>query len=195
MRALPTEAEQFLRKLSAALAGLPSADRDDIVAEIRSHLAERAARGEADLVAPFGPPEAYAASFLQERALAGALARGSSWALGRALASGARRAGGWYAVLVLAILHLYGIGLVAMAALKPLFPANVGMFVGDGKFGLGAHFGPEAEYKYSGTREVLGWWAIPIFLVAGALILHAANWALRHLARRRLVQLRSGLWA
>ena len=153
MAELHPEAERFLEKLRSSLAALPGDERDDIVAEIRSHLEERAARGEPDHVGGFGSPEAYAAAFLQERGLTGALARGSSWAIGRALLSGARKAGWWYLVLVLAMLHLYGASLIAMAALKPIFPAQVGKFVGDGKFSLGAHFGPEGEHLDEGRAR------------------------------------------
>lgn len=189
MRVLPAEAERFLEGLRGALAALPAAERDDIVAEIRSHLEERAERGEPDLVGAFGPAEAYAATFLQERNLSGALARGSSWAMGRALLSGARKAGWWYLVVVLAILHLYGLSLIALAALKPLFPDNVGLFAGGGTLALGA------APVQPGAREFLGWWAIPAFLGAGIFILWSANWTLCNLARRRLAQLRAGLWA
>lgn len=189
MKALPAEAERFLRHLDGALSAMPAAEREDVVAEIRSHLEDRAARGDVDLLGPFGRPEAYAATFLQERALVGALARGTSWELGRALLAGARRFGWWYVVLVLAVLHLYGAVFVVLAVLKPLFPGNVGAFVGTERFSIGAHFGPESAF--AGTREVLGWWSVPIFFVVGVLLLWSANWTLRRLARWRLARLRS----
>jgi len=189
MRVLPAEAEQFLEELRRALTSLPAAERDDIVAEIRSHLEERLARGQSELLAPFGAPATYAASFLQERSLSGALARGSSWAVGRALLSGARRAGWWYLAVVLAILHLYGLALIALAALKPLFPDNVGLFAGGGTLALGA------APVQAGARELLSWWAIPVFLGAGVFVLWSASWALRRLAQVRLGQLRAGLSA
>ncbi len=185
MSGLPAGAVTFLRDLERYLLALPEAERGDIVAEIRSHLEDRAAQGATDLLAPFGTPESYAAAFLQERALAGALARGSSWHLGRALVAGARRIGWWYVVAVLAMLHLYGVALVILAALKPFFPANVGMFLGEG-----LTIGIRSAQDLTGWREVLGWWAIPGFLVPGVLVLWGANRALRALAAWRLARLR-----
>ncbi len=185
MSELPSEAVDFLSRLERYLSPLPEAERRDIVAEIRSHLVDRAAQGATDLVGPFGTPESYAAAFLQERELAGALAGGSSWAIGRALVSGARKIGWWYVVAVLGMLHLYGAGFVLLAALKPFFPSNVGMFVGEG-----LTIGIRSAQDLSGWREVLGWWAIPGFLVPGVLVLWGANATLRALARWRLARLR-----
>jgi hypothetical protein len=184
---LSSEVERYLRALRQALAALPDAERDELVAEVRSHLADRAARGDADVLAGFADPEAYAAEFLAERALAGAIARGSSWALGAALFSGARTGAAVLAVVPLAVLHVVAAALVVLAALKPLFPGHVGVFVSDG--------GPWAVGAWergasAGVREVLGWWVVPVFAVGGALIFWAANRALRAVARGRLTRVR-----
>ena len=83
------------------------------------------------------------------------------------------------------MLHLYGVAFVILAALKPFFPANVGLFLGEG-ITIGGQWGQDL----SGAREVLGWWAIPVFLVPGVLMLWGANHVLRALARWRLARLR-----
>lgn len=185
--ALSSEVERYLRALRHTLAALPEAERDDLVAEVRSHLADRTARGDADVLAGFADPEAYAAEFLAERALAGAIARGSSWALGAALLSGARTGAAILAVVPLAILHVVAAALVILAALKPVFPAHIGLFVSDG--GPWA-FGAWDLGAGAGVREVLGWWALPVFAAAGALILWIANRGLRAVARGRLACVR-----
>lgn len=184
---LPENVERFLRGLDRALSSLPGAERQEIVDELRSHFADRSAAGATDLLAGFESPEAYAASFVQEGALAGALAQGASWAIGRALLAGARRVGWWYLVLVLGILHLYGASFLLLAVLKPIFPEHVGLFVGGGRFSLGAVFGEERAR----SAELLGWWAIPVFVVAGVLVLWSANWMLRAAGRWRLARLRA----
>jgi hypothetical protein len=188
MRSFPfPEVEHYLRALRQALAALPDDERDELVAEVRSHLAERAGRGDADVLAGFAAPEAYAAEFLGERALAGAIARGSSWALGGALLSGARTGAAAIAVVPLAILHVIAAALVILAALKPLFPGHIGVFVSDGgPWAIGAWGGGAG----AGVREVPGWWAPPAFAAAGALILWGANRALRVVARSRLARVR-----
>lgn len=181
MSELPTAAERYLRELERSLATLPPAERAEIVAEIRSHLLDRpeAAR---DPAAALGPAPEYAASFLQARMLSDALARGSSWALGRALVAGAGRLVWWYVVAVLALGHAYGALLVLLAALKPLFPQAIGLFVGRRQFILGAFSGEPP----AGAHEVLGWTIVPVFLVAGGLVLWLSHLGLRALVRRRL---------
>lgn len=176
------EAERFLRALEAALSALPREERQDVVAELRSDLAERAARGDPDPLPGFGSAEAYAAGFVQARALRSALASGTSFALARALLAGARRLAGWYLVAVLVVLQVYGAGFLLCAALKPFFPAHVGLFVGAG----GVSFGAVGGDALATHREVLGGWAIPAFLVPGVVALWAGNRGLRLLAERRL---------
>jgi uncharacterized membrane protein len=183
MTALPSAAERYLRDLERCLSALPAAERAEIVAEIRSHLAERP-QAAADPAAALGRPEVYAASFVEERALAGALATGSSWALGRALVAGAQRLAWWYVVAVLAVVYLYGAILVVLGALKPFFPAHIGVFVHDGtSVSIGTIDHPER------ATEVLGAWAVPVFVGAGVLVLWGAHVVLRMLARWRLAAL------
>jgi uncharacterized membrane protein len=180
---LPVEVEQYLRRLRLSLAALPEGERDEIVAEIRSHLEERQRRGASALLDGFDPPEVYASHFLSERALADALARGTSLALGRALLVGVRESLLSVLVVVPVALGMFvGVGLIACALLKPFFPAKVGLFCKPhgNVFFLG--FSATAD----GANEILGWWAIPAFLVTGVLVLWAGNRALRALARRRL---------
>lgn len=185
---LPKNAEAFLRDVGLALSPLPAEEREDLLAELRSHLLDRASQGRDDAVAEFGPAEQYASAFLAERALSGALASGTSWSLGRALLVGARDLLRVLLLLVpLGLLHVIGLALLAVGALKPFFPANVGVFVPNGGrlWAIGYVSG-----DLSGSREVLGWWALPVFLVSGALLLWAANRGLRAAARSRLERAR-----
>lgn len=183
MEALPTEAEAFLRQLRQGLSGLPEAEREEILAEIRSHLRDRQARSQ-PLLEGFEDPQTYAASFIAETALRGALATGTSLELGRALLTGAR-AGLVMLLLVvpLIVLQLTGAALVFCGGLKIFLPSRVGLFVdAAGQLvALGAWGG-----ELSGAREVLGYWSIPLFVGAGVLLVFAANRGLRALARRRL---------
>lgn len=186
MTTMPATAERYLRDLERALSSLPSEDRADIVAEIRAHLLDRPAAA-ADPAAALGSAVEYAACFVQERALAGALGRGSSWALGQALVTGVGRLTWWYVVAVLGLAHVWGVVLIALAALKPLFPGRVGLFAG-AHVVIGAYGGPVPD----GVHEVLGWWGIPFFFVPGVLVLWGAHRLLRLLAAWRLGALRQG---
>lgn len=181
---LPEKAERFLRELGSYLSSLPGNERQEIVEEIRSHLQERAAQGASDLLAGFGNPETYAAAFIQEHALAGAIARGTSWAVGRALLAGARRASWLYLVVVLGVVHVYGVVLLGLGVMKPFFPRNVGLFAGNGRFTFGMLFGSDVP------NELLGWWGVPVFVAMGLVALAGGNWALRAVGQWRLTRLR-----
>jgi uncharacterized membrane protein len=181
---LPKHAEEFLRRLRAGLAGLAREEQNDIVAEIRSHLLERHAAGRAELLDGFESAEAYAARFLAEHELASAVARGTSVALGRALLVGARDTLGVLLLVVpLLVLDLIALAFVVVGALKVLLPDHVGLFLDvSGRFkGLGLLRGP-----FDGLHEVLGWWAVPLFIVPGIVVVWTCNRGLRALARWRL---------
>ena len=178
---LPSEAETYLRRLRQGLSSLSAPERDEILDELRLHLVERQAAGRADLLAGFEPADTLAASFVQERELRGALARGTSWALGRALLVAARDSVLALIVLLpLVILQLVGAALIVLAVVKLFDPGDVGLWVGDGQIILGL---PSDSH---GLREVLGWSAIPAFIVSGLVLLIASNRAMRLLVRWRL---------
>lgn len=179
---LPNDIQDYLRRLRQCLRDLPADQRDDILAELTSHFQESSAKGRTNPLQDFDSPEDYAAQFLSETALRGALARGTSLALGQALLVGARDSLiVLLAVVPLALLHLIGALLIVCGALKPFFATHVGAFI-DASGGLSVGVLKDT----SGMREVLGLWAIPIFIVGGTLILWVSNRALRWLVRRRL---------
>jgi uncharacterized membrane protein len=178
---LPKDAELYLRRVSQGLSTLGTTERDEIVDELRSHLAERQAAGRSDLLAGFESPEALAASFVQERELRGALARGTSWALGRALLVAARDSVLALVVLLpLVLLQLIGGALIVMAVIKLFDPGKVGLWVGEGQLVLGF------PSQTTGLRELLGWSAIPAFIVSGLVLLVGSNRVMRALVRWRL---------
>ena len=186
---LPSEAEEFLRQLRLGLATLPQEERDDIIAEVRSHLRDRHAKGKSPLLAGFEDAQTYASRFVSEMALRGALARGTSVELGKALLTGAATGIAMLLTVVpLVIVQLLGGALVIAGALKPFMPSRVGLFVDmEGKFvALGACGGDVGI-----LRELLGFWAMPLFIIGGICFLWLGNRALRFLANRRLISVRS----
>jgi len=181
---LPKPAVDYLRHLRQALSVLPDAERQDVLAELESHLAARHERGDADLLAGFPAPDEYAAELVSARALNVALARGSSFELGRSLLGG--RLGTLASHVCVAPLlgaQLVGFVFLVLAALKPFFPASIGLFTRGNAFSaLGA------VSVEPGMVEVLGWWTIPLFLAVSVVLLWGSTRALRALARRRLRQ-------
>jgi uncharacterized membrane protein len=185
MKALPPDVEEYLKELKLGLAPLGAPDRDEIVAEVRTHFEDRLAQGRAHVLAGFLPAESYAASFLAERSLASALAEGTPWALSRSLWIGrVERAFSLAAAIPLGLLQLCAASLVVLGALKPLVYERIGLWLGPrGGFNIGFLSDP-------GARDVLGWWTVPLFIGGGALIFILAHRAQTALVRRRLRQVR-----
>ncbi len=177
----PLLIDAFLRKVRQGLTVLPMAEQEEIVAELRSHLLERQSRGEPDPLAGFESPEQLAADFVAEHTLRGALARGTSWALGKALLVTARDSLGRLFVLAsLGLLQLCGLLVLLTAALKPFLPDQMGLWLGRGNFYVGV------DHHVAGVHEVLGWWGLPIFLVVGVFLVWLPTRLMFALVRRRL---------
>lgn len=65
---VPREVEEYLASVRRALADLPGAERDDLLAEVEASLVETTEEGEGPITARLGPPEQFAAEL---RAAAG----------------------------------------------------------------------------------------------------------------------------
>lgn len=178
--------EDWLRRLKWALASMPSPEREDIVEETRAHIKDRVDGGQppAEVLAQFGEPGAYAASFLEEMELEGVLAKPRFAAL---LGTIARRAHKSLvaAVAFFVVIFLGGTagGTVVTAIWKIFDPAHAGLWAGNGNFFFGTTNDP------SRMHELLGNWIYPVSLliialcwVLGRLVL---IWAVRTIRRRR----------
>jgi len=187
---LPREGVEYLRRLRAGLAPLPESEREEIVRETASHLLDRleaapvesAGRALSEAFAALGEPEEYASRFVTNYRISAALASGSPVApvaqVLRMLGTGLRA----FAVgFVLLVLWSVSLGFLATAVLKPILPRQTGLFVdAQGRpFALGI-LDPES---LGGTRELLGWWLVPIALALAALCGLAAGAAARRYLR------------
>ncbi len=159
----PGSVATYLRELHRALGALPTRDRDAIVGEIASHIAERTLMpntGTGEVLAGLGAPTALARAYLGEGP-----APGTASSLGprSSLGSAGRGVSSWLSRSAGVACFLLGLGLGAVAACKPIVPGSVGLWVGPGhfRFGILAAPGPAAT-------EVLGWWIVPLALAAAA---------------------------
>jgi hypothetical protein len=152
---------------------LPGDVASDSVREIESHLRERLAQTDAmpneaaaveRVLAELGPPLRVAQAYAAELAVDEAVATGRMMAMARALWHLATTtAGGFFAALGLFVGYVTGGAFVFTAALKPIFPANVGLFAVDG---VPRSFG--AQFPAPDGAEVWGgYWVVPICLAAG----------------------------
>jgi hypothetical protein len=152
----------------------------DAVREIDSHIRERVAAAEAapgerealeKILAELGPPLRVAQAYSSERIIDEAVTTGRLVPIARAvwhLAMTTVR--GFFAGLGLLIGYLTGAGFLIVAALKPFFPHNVGVWTRGGfPIGIGAQFPAPAEPVRG------GYWIIPVALVLGLGILRLTH--------------------
>jgi uncharacterized membrane protein len=165
---------------------LPTDVVRDAVREIDSHLRERVlsadgAPNERDalekILAELGPPLRVAQAYSAERTIDEAVATGrvvpmmrAVWTLALRTFVGSAIATGLFSA------YAGGIGFLAIAALKPIFPNNVGLIVvNGGPRVLGAQF----PLPPGGTVHG-GYWIIPLSIAAGVAVLVFAHTATRN---------------
>jgi uncharacterized membrane protein len=183
MTSEPPKLIEYARRLRWALGALPEADRDDIVAEMRSHVLDRVDAGTTldEALAALGPQDEYARAFLENYEVASALSSRRTPDLLHALVRGATRSSRAIVASV-AIVTVWVLPLVLAytAVLKVGDPSRVGLWSGDNFFFIGVTNDP------SNGSELLGPWITPLALVcsvAAWLVTRSiAVWALRRLS-------------
>lgn len=156
---------------------LPPDVAADSLREIDSHIRERLAQIEPvqnemaaveGVLAELGPPLRVAQSYSAEMTVDEAVTTGRVGATARALWQLATTTGGgFFAALGLFTGYVGGIAFIVTAALKPIAPGNVGLFVVNGvPHSFGAMFPAPAGAEVWG-----GYWVIPICLALGLAIL------------------------
>ena len=149
----------------------------DAVREIESHVRERVAAADGSpnerealerILGELGPPLRVAQAYSAERIIDEAVTTRRFVPMVRAVwhlaASTAR---GFVVAFALLNGYLGGLGFLLVAAMKPIFPQNVGVLMRNGwPVGLGAHFG-------SADGDIVrgGYWIIPVCIVLGLAIL------------------------
>jgi len=181
------EIETYVRRLTGALQPLPQEERVAVASEIRSHLADCAARGEGALgraLDGMGVPELLARSYVEEYRLAGALDRGSPLRLlAVVLGLTARGLAGFFGGLGVLALYLTGASFLLVAGAKLVEPANVGMWIAPNFFSFAIlDSPPPAE-----AHELLGYWIVPLSALLGSACLIGGT-RLLHLIGRRILK-------
>ena len=152
---------------------LPAETVRDAVREIESHVRERVAAADDTpnehavverILAELGPPLRVAQAYSAERTIDEAVTTGRFVPVVRAVGHlAATTMTGFWIAFALLIGYLTSFAFVAIAALKPVFPANVGVqYIHGWPVGLGAHF-PLTP----GTELGGGYWIIPVALLCG----------------------------
>ena len=169
---------------------LPPETVSDAVREIESHLRERV-----DAAAPvpderaalekilneLGPPLRVAQAYSAERTIDEAVTTGRFVPILRAIWQLAvTTIAGFFTALGLFVGYITSFAFLALAALKPIFPNNVGVqYVRGYPVGLGAHFPLSPDTDLRG-----GYWVIPIAVFCGLGILVGTQRGARAFLRR-----------
>lgn len=206
---MATEREQALRKIENYLDNLRSMLRGmsretslDITEELRSHIVDRATIGgelipqrvEAALAA-LGSPAELASQYTTDDLLIQAQVTRSPLHIMDSLFRWASFSSIGFLVLMGSMFGYFsGFALIICAALKPFHPDAAGLWrLPDGQFSLRMGFGmvPLA------SKDLLGWWIIPVGLAAGCALLtlttRLALWCAREYLGSRVATRQSRL--
>jgi len=171
--------DAYLDRLRARLGGLNEAEVREILTELRSHIVERASVGGAMTAAAvdaalirLGSPEALAAEYVTGEVLARAEVTRSPWhVLDSLFRWGSLSVSGSLVLLASIVGYCLGAAFLLCAALKPLHPHAAGLWLvpddaGDSALSLRMGF----EGAPAGSRDLLGFWIVPVGLVVGSLM-------------------------
>jgi uncharacterized membrane protein len=180
------EIEAFLRQVRRGLAALPPDIREDLIAELRSHLQERAEQGNLNIPGEFGSPDVYADRLTAEHTLTGALSKRTPIPLLVALMGTARNAVlTLFVILPLATIEIIALGLVVMGLAKPFAGDHIGIFQGPGGHGA---LGWVSDV--GSMHEITGYAGIPAFIFGGLVLFWIGYRLLARVARRELLRIR-----
>ena len=171
--------ERYLARVRVALRGLPEREIDDILRELRSHvdeLAEKEGSGVEAALQSLGDPFYLAQRYRSENQMVRAQCSGSPLTILQGLRHASRGTLGRVTVTALYVLGYFGMGTLWAGAPETLLaPSRGGLWYIPGDFWsitLVVGGTPPA-----GARELLGWWLVPIALLAG--------WGVKYVSDRR----------
>jgi len=203
-----SDAEQkidaYLNDVRGRLRGLGEEQSREIIAELRSHIVERASADgsvtnesvDAGLMA-MGSAKQLASEYVTDELLARAEAQRSPFHLLDSLFGWASiSVAGFFVTITSLIGYFLGAVFVLVAMLKPLHPADAGLWAlrdntGDLELSVRLGFGSPP----TNGHELLGWWIVPLGLLIGCGLVvfttRFALWCVRIYRRSRLLPGRS----
>jgi uncharacterized membrane protein len=177
--------ESYFNALATQLADLPPAKRDEVIRELRAHVADRLEQIVVPttddcrtVLAAMGSPVEIARQYRLELVLNRSAWKISPWSLLRTLFRWTLTGIQGYVVFLVALIgYSVGLCLYVSALLKPLFPHNVGFFVSEHEVNLARFPVPPP-----GT-EMLGPYYIPFAVFVGFLCTLGTTLAIRYIVR------------
>ncbi len=184
--------DTYLNQLERRLKPLAADQSREIIEEICTHIVERASEsgsltraGVDKAIANLGDPDDLAEEYLTDALLAGTENTRSPFRILGKLFRWASVSVVGFLVLVCALAgYVLGASFAICAVMKAIHPRTTGLWLipsaGDETISL--HLGIE-NAPVTG-REVLGWWIVPIGLLAGTVLVMATTFVARWCVRR-----------
>ena len=173
--------------------GRKEQDAQEIVEELRSHITDKLAMSGAEtpagldaVLGALGSPEELARQYLTDEVLARTEASRSPWQiLENTFRWASLSIGGVFVLLGALAGYAVGLLLLLWAVLKPLHPRTAGLWTSRDSTGdllISVHVW--AGNAAAGSRDLLGWWIVPLGLLAGGglvmLTTRLAAWYAKH---------------
>jgi len=186
--------ESYLAQVRVALRGLPEREIADILRELRSHvdeLMEKEGSGVEAALKSLGDPLDLARTYRSENQMVRAECSGSPLVILQGLRHASRGTLGRVTATALYVLGYFGMGTLWAAALEKLLaPSRGGLWCTPGDFwSITLVVGGDPP---AGARELLGWWVVPIALLAGWVVKYVsdriAQWWIRRYRRSNASQ-------
>jgi uncharacterized membrane protein len=187
--------DAYLSRLRGGLRGMSDDHVRDIVEELRSHITDKLASGEASTVeavlAALGSPEDLASQYVTDDLFARAEASRSPLRVLRSLFRWATLSvAGFFVLLGSIIGYFLGVAFILVAVLKPFHPQTAGLWIlRDSVAGPLLSFRLGFGVPPGDAKEVLGWWIVPLGLIAGCGLLilttRFALWCARQYRKSR----------
>lgn len=161
--------ESYLAQVRVALRGLPEPEVEDILQELRSHVADQSggdARRIAEALESLGDPVELAWKYRAENQMVHAECSGSPLVILQGLRHATRSRPGRVIATALYFFGYINLFLLWSAAVEKLLsPSRAGLWYvrGDWRSLSLVRF----ENPPQGARELLGWWLVPIAAIAG----------------------------
>ena len=174
--------DDYLAKLRRSLRGLKDEDVRDVVAELRSHITDKASEENIDeVLAALGTPEELAGQYATESLFARAEVSRTPWSILNSLFRWASLSVAGFFVLMGSLLGYFtGVVLILCGYLKLVHPHTAGIWTyqdasGDLEVSVRLGFGSPPP----GGHEVLGWWIVPLGILVGfGLVMMTTRFAL-----------------
>jgi len=195
-----TRIDAYLMEVRRRLRGLGEEQTREIVAELRSHIVERAGGNEAltpdgveAALHALGSAEELASQYVTDALLARVeVSRSPFRLLDTLFAWASVSIAGFFVTITSVVGYTLGVVFILVALLKPIHPADAGLWAvhdggGDLELSVRMGFGTPP----SNGHELLGWWIIPLGLVTGCglivLTTRFALWCVRMYRQSRLL--------